>query len=594
MATFLGTGKGVGNYATRADGTTTEGVNASSPVGEKLASMTSSLRHGDLPAVSFSFRAWIEISGTQYAAVQVAVTHSRVESRAICELAVGTNSRDPHGRKAVPANFLFVRGTPAKVVVEIDQDVGSVSDGADGRQGRSLLLRKGTHVLFDGVIDDGGPSNLAHGRFNMRVVLVSNLIYLATGSVQYAGLPSGYLGGGLANLLNDQFPVQIKDDPTVNFWASMRDAYIRIIDIPENLIGSASSNALQVFLQKFLKQDNGTGTVTRSTVNVDLLNAIVGYLPGGVFKDTRMSAVVTAYFNGELHYDLAQQSILQRIKSLGEDFHFALIENGLGYAVVPYTPFVPRTAIVSTIWPDTVYSAQWTSQSTATIAGLAFVDALDGTMFNVPLNGKPTFAIYGSYARPGTPIPENPLDPNGNALGMLIPLPAPAWLSGQTGHKNTFERVKQTRADYAAELQKFGDPYARELALKQSYMGRSLTLECPFRMDIGVCTPVRMLYPDVAGTGLQAAAAIYGAVESVSIMLDASSKRAVTVLEIMYARSEQQQKQDIDSYPGPAGPHSGSAPYLHPIWAETYLGRRLDEHPGSGLGPEPAAPVAAS
>ena len=121
-------------------------------------------------------------------------------------------------------------------------------------------------------------------------------------------------------------------------------------------------------------------------------------------------------------------------------------------------------------------------------------------------------------------------------------------------------------------------------------MGRSLTLECPFRMDIGVCTPVRMLYPDVAGTGLHEAAAIYGAVESVSIMLDASSKRAVTVLEIMYARSEQQQKQDIDSYPGPAGQPSGGAPYLHPIWAKTYLGRRLDEHPGSGLGDEPVAP----
>lgn len=561
---------------------------APSPSGDRLASLLSSTRQGDLPSVSFAFHAWVEIGGTEYAAVQVAVTQSKHEGRAICELAVGTNTRDLAGRKAIPANFKFIRGTPARVLVEVDRDVGSAATGADSREGRSLLLKKGTHVLFDGVVDDGGPSNLSHGRFNLRVIIVSKLIYLATGSLQYSGLPSGYLGGGLANLLNNSFPIGIKGDPGIDFWQSIKDCYLRIINIEESLIGVANTNALGAFIQEFKLQGK------RSTVNAAMLNQIGGGLPGGVFSTTPMGRVVTAYFNAELHYDLAQQSILQRIKALAEDFHFALIENGLGYAVVPYTPFVPRSAIKATIWPDTVYSTQWTSHSTATLAGLAFVDNLRGTLFaSARSDGQSaaTFAVYGAYSRPGTPIPTNPLDPNGNALGMLMALPAPTWLSGQTGKSNTAAVVEAARNSfYINELRKFGDPYARELTLKQAYMGHSLTVECPLRLDIGVCTPVRMVYPDVAGTGLIDAAAIYGSVEGVSIVLDAASKRAVTVLEIMYARSDQQQAQDVD--PGPFGSYAGGTSDLHPIWATTYLGARLDEPPTPDDNVEPLAPSA--
>lgn len=192
--------------------------------------------------------------------------------------------------------------------------------------------------------------------------------------------------------------------------------------------------------------------------------------------------------------------------------------------------------------------------------------------------GAATFSVYGAYKRPGAPTPTNTLDPQGDALGLLLPMPAPVWLSGKAARQETAVVVGTGLIGASAvEIRRFGDPYARELALKQAYGGRSLVVECPLRMDIGVCSPVKMVYPDVAGTGLQDAAAVYGAVESVTIILDAASKRAVTVLEIMYARSEKQQHQDID--PGPFGGTPGGPTYLHPVWAKAYLGSRLDEHP---------------
>jgi hypothetical protein len=535
--------------------------------------MMSSLRQGDLPAVPFSFSAWVEINGVEYAAVQIAVTQSKVESRAVCELAVGTNTRDLQGRKSVPANFLFVRGTPAKVYLKVDEDVGSVAPASDTRQGRSLLLQQGTHLLFNGVVDDGGPSNLTHGRFNLRVVIVSRLIYLATGSLMFAGLPSGFLNASPANLTNPEiFPVKI--DPGVarsDFWAAMQAAYTSAVNYPD--YSTDRDNALDIYINTF--------DAKRSVANAALLAEIKGGLPGGIFKDTVMSSAVCVYFNAELKYDLAQQSILQRIRALSEDFHFALVEHGLGYAVVPYTPFVPQSAIKTTIWPDTVYSAQWTARSTASVAGAVFIDNLQGSLFGWKNDlGAGTYKILGKYTRPGSPLPKNDLDPNGLALGMIIPLPAPTWISVHSGRPETQSQINDAIGGVTnlADLQKFGDPYCRELALKQTYMARSLTVECPLRMDIGVCSPVKLVYPDIAGTGLATAAAVYGAVESVSIVLDATSRRAVTVLEIMYVRSEQQQIQDID--PGPFGSGSGAP-----------SGTRLDEHPDAG-GP-PATPTAA-
>ena len=524
----------------------------------------------NFPAVSFSFSAWVEIEGVEYAAVQIAVTQSKVESRAVCELAVGVNTRDLSGRKAIPANFRFIRGAAAKVFVKVDSDVTSAGD--------VILLKAGTHLMFDGVIDDGGPSNLSHGRFNLRVIIVSKLIYLATGSLQFAGLPSGYLAGGAINVMNSQeYPIKIDADlAKKDFWAALQAAYIQTVEWKD--VSGGNTNALQAFRDEF--------GVRRATANANLLREIKGVLPGGVFSDTSMVYAVTVYINAELHYDLGRQSVLQRIRALSEDFHFALVENGLGYAVVPYTPFVPQDVIAKTITPDTIYSIQWNNQSSDSIAGLVFIDNLEGSLFTPKTNSRTPnldYIVLGSYKRPSSPMPTNDVDPNGDGLGMILPFPAPTWLSETGARPETRAQVPEVlgRIQTNADLRKFGDPYARELALKKSYVGRSLVVECPFRMDIGVCSPVKVVYPDVAGTGLADAAAIYGAVEGVSILLDAPSKRAVTVLEIMYARSAQQQIQDID--PGPIGPDSGVPAYLHPIWAKPYLGARLDEHPATGL-----------
>ena len=536
---------------------------------------TTALGQGDLPAAAFSFKAWVIIAGTPYAAVNVVVTHNKTESRAICELAVGVNTRDLGGLPAIPANFKFTRGLPAQVMVQVDDDLGATPPANDTRGGYTKLLGAGVHTLFDGVVDDGGPTNLVQGRFNLNVIIVSKLIYLGTGSPQFRGLSSNVFGNGVVSLTGtaDDNPVKIDTGDINDFWAAMRTSLLALTALEPTQI-TVGFETLQTFLDEFNK---GTLTATNAT----LLKAIKGSLPGGVFKATSMGQFVIAFYNGEILYDPVGQTVLQRIKALAEDFGYALIENGYGFAVVPYTPFVAQSLIKTTIWPNTVYDAQWQSNSTAMIAGLAFIDCVDGANFGAPPKsaGDSTFALLGKYVRPGTPIASNTLDPLGKGLGALQCLHSPQWLSGATSNADALAFQQEALdASGVNSIREFGDPYARECALKQTYQGRALRVVCPFRMDIGPCTPVKMVYPDVAGTGLINAAAIYGSVESVTIQLNASSKQAGTILEIMYVRSEQQQILDID--PGPFGGDGVTKfPYPHPIWAGTYLGQRLDEAP---------------
>lgn len=554
-----------------------------------MTDLTQYMRQGNLPTVPTSFSAWVTIDGKSYAAVKIVVRYSRVETKAVVDLAVGTNARNPKGAKAIPADFVFVKGTPATVVLRLDSDVNSLRGP---RGGSDNLLKAGDHTLITGIVDDGGPSDLANGKFNLRVVIVSRLLYLATGALHFSNTTSAYLRTDeLMELTNNSYEGSI--DLEIfrrDFWEGITDAfsfvlkhqsqdkfglqnkYVEFLANPSDGGSPESAEAVQSY-----KAEPGTVAAKNA------LDLIQGKLKGGIFNSV-MAEVVHGYLSAEFHKDLVQQSMLSKAQALADDFFFAIVEHGAGIGVVPYTPFAP-TDLHKPLWPSTVLRASWVTQSTSVVAGLVFLDNPNGPIGEANTKTESsTVDILGGFRRRGVAQAKNTIDPNGNSVGLFTTLPAPAWLKSPLIGRIT-----------DGDLRLYGDPYAREIALRQTYVGRLLAVDCPLRMDVGLCTPVRLVYPTIAGTPIDEAISMYGAVEGITLILDAAAKQAGTQLEIMYVRSKQHQAADVEAtrfIRSRDGKRGGA--FQHPLWAEAYAGRRLDEHPVVGGTSTPTTTIAST
>lgn len=546
-----------------------------------MTDLTQYMRQGNLPTVPTSFSAWVTIDGKSYAAVKIVVRYSRIETKAVVDLAVGVNARNPKGTKAIPADFVFVKGTPATVVIRLDSDVHSLR----GPRGDSdLLLNAGDHALITGIVDDGGPSDLANGKFNLRVVIVSRLLYLATGALHFSNTSAAYLRTTeLMDITNNGWAGSINLEIfRQDFWKGISDAFVKVLHAQSKDVNGIQNQFVQFLAQGGVSAESVLSTIAKpgTIAALNALALIQGKLDGGVFKDD-MARVVWSYLSAEFHKDLAQQSMLSKIQALADDFFFAVVEHGDGIGVIPYTPFAP-TDLHKPIWPSTFIRASWVTQSTAVVAGLVFIDNPNGPI-GIAGDTNPSTTILGGFRREGVIQAKNTIDPNGNSVGLFTTLPAPAWLKADIGGINK------------GDLRYYGDPYARELALKQTYVGRLLAVDCPLRMDIGLCTPVRLVYPAIAGTPIDEATSMYGAVEGITLILDAAAKQAGTQLEIMYVRSKQHQAADVEAtrFTRLASGKKGSA-FQHPLWAEAYAGRRLDEHPVVGGTSTPTTTIAST
>lgn len=541
------------------------------------------LRQADLPTVPASFSAWLELDGKEYAIVKLAVRYSRTETKIVVDLASGNASRNTGGRPAVPADFEFIRGTPAKVWLEVDKDVEALWAGQSS--GRDLLLKKGTHVLADGVVDDGGPSDLAKGRFNMRCVIVSKLLYMASGATHFSNVSASHLNTTLlTNLVGSGAKAAVNADLAGNdFWNAVRSAIIGILDT--RFFGQTKNDDIINNRVGRFVQFAGTefGDIPEATIRA--ITSIYGALPSGTFSNGGMVDVVTNYLNRELSRDLGRQSILARVQALADDFFFALIEHGLGSAIVPYTPFV-HSSECKDLWPSTVESVQWTTHDTAIVSGMLFVDSPFGSLTrgrSAPQTSEQF--IIGGFKRRTSRSAVNDIDLEGNNLGLITTLPAPSWMKATNKDDLPSVNARNVQSD-------FGNIYARELCLKQSYMGRSVLVRGPLRMDIGPCTPVRVVYPAIAGAGPTEETSMFGAVEAITLVMDASAAKAMSEMEVMYVRSKAQQELDVDErpvsstgQPGFGGKGSGfvSTQGFHPLWSSPYLGRRLDERPSDTI-----------
>jgi hypothetical protein len=548
------------------------------------------MRQGNLPTVPTPFSAWVTINGESYAAVKIVVRYSRIETRAVVDLAVGTNARKPgrtKGIKAIPANFVFVKGVPAKVVIRIDSDVHSLH-GPRGAPDK--LLKAGDHDLITGIIDDGGPSDLANGKFNLRVVIVSRLLYLATGALHFSNTTSAYLRDDeLVETTNNKYAGSINLNIFQrDFWEGIAEAFSYILKHQAKdtfgiqnkyveFLADVSDGGSKEGAEAVQSYRAKPGTVAAQNA----LDLIQGKLQGGIFSSD-MAQVIWGYLSVEFHKDLVRQSMLAKVQALADDFFFAIVEHGNGIGVVPYTPFAP-TDMHKSLWPSTVIRASWITQSTSVVAGLVFIDNPNGP-HGIAGSDSKSVTILGGFKRKGVIQAKNTIDPNGNSVGLFTTLPAPAWLkSPKIGNV--------TNADFRY----YGDPYAREIALRQTYMGRLLAVDCPLRMDIGLCTPVKLVYPTIAGTPIDEATSMYGAVEGITLILDAAAKQAGTQLEIMYVRSKQHQDADVEATRFTRSPDGKKGvAFQHPLWAEAYRGRRLDEHPVAGGTSTPTTTIAST
>lgn len=537
-----------------------------------LPDLTRAMRNHGLPVAPTSMAAWIEIDGIEYAAVKVAVRNSRMDVKAMVDLAVGTSARDTHGRKAVPASFRFVRGTPAKVWVEVDRDV--VVEAPEGPE--DTLLREGKHCLIDGVIDDGGPGDLADGVFNLRCVIVSKMIYLATGATHFTAVRAAHLDTSEltgVSLRDYVTPIDL-DVARDDFWLALQNLFIEYLSARE------FSPDVSDRIAKFLDFVGGNPQDLPQTA-INALKTIGGALPGGIFADTDMARVVTQYIARQFHRDLSQQSIYAQLQAMAEDFFFAVVENGNGVAVVPWTPLV-HSSECKPIWPATVLQSQWVTHDSGMMSGLVFIDNPYGSMFT-PSQESATDFVLGGFRRRGVEGGKNDIDVAGDALGLFTPLPGPSWMHVRSNAQGDLHRP--TTSIDTSVVREYASPYAREVALRYNYRGRMVMVRCPFRLDVGPCTPVKIVFPGLAGTGIDESVAVFGSVETVTLTLSAAEKRAATEMEVMYARSTHQQSTDIDERPldGFGGPQDtwGSTKGFHPLWSHPYLGNRLDEEPRS-------------
>lgn len=495
-----------------------------------------------IKAVTVPFTARAEIGGASYPLTRFEVTYmTNMLSQASADFAIGTRSDGGQGAHQVE----FIRGTPASLWMDIE---AAVADPVRG----TILLPAGSHKVFDGVIDDTGPSNLQKGAFNLQAKLVSSLAKLDTGALQMSRLvprsvfdTSVPIGNALReNVISAQYPRFVGDNLKTDFWDELRRVLLSIA--ASSIEGAAQPRALREYIEAV-----GTGTEANGQAT-NMLGLIQGALtPNEVWADPEFNKNLATYLT-YLFFDnnFRMESFLARVVSLGQEFKFRVVESPLGVAIAPYSPFFP-SGDAKILYPSSIIAVQWESQrpescggGVMTAAGAGRAQKSDGQRY-----------IVGSHVRPG--FEKNP-------LGVILPLPAPEWMA----------RLRNDLGQAGGELPasgKLGSSYCKELVLENAYSGRTVQVLCPPRLDIGCLTPVKIQYPTIPGVndGGGDNTAVYGSVQMVKLTADAVKKSAETTFVVGYVRSATQQKAEFEDY-------------AHPIWSQRYVGAALTEHPDAG------------
>ncbi len=495
-----------------------------------------------MEVVASPFDAHLEIDGNEFPLTSFQVDYiAHQVSQAFCNLAVGFAGDSSGGRGA--SALQIPHGTPAKLVMNV---YGDVEDPVSG----TLLLQEGEQTVFNGFLDDIGPGNLAMGQFNVRAKLVSRLQVLNGGSLQMSKLtPRSWLDTtvGLPRFkrtdVRDAKTGQGFTLPDVDqdFWGALKKVLLAIANTGELGGNAPQANALKEFIDFF--NDGGNNPNVEAAA---VLNDIVGSLIPGPMKTAGLTRGLPTHLNTLFSGDWRMDSFLTRILNMGQEYKFRLIESFSTIQVVPYSPFFSEDKAVE-IHPSTIYDINWHNRQPNNILGC-------GILMNGPVvvgsQGSRTDPVFliGKYKRPVT----------STSLGSIVSLPGPCWMT----RRGTFDNLTAVHMADLGVQEAVGNPYAKECALEMAYVGSQVQVSTPMRTDIGLLTPVKLIYPEISGTEL--GPAVYGSVQAVSIQADALQKRAGTVMEIGYVRSQTLQSAELSSH-------------NHPLWTELYGGGRLDD-----------------
>lgn len=483
-------------------------------------------------------KAILSIDGTNFDLTSFDVTYiANQVARAVCFISIGFKGYG-QGVAAQGLSSSLVRGTPAQLILTVANDVTDpISD--------TPLLKSGTYIALDGLVEDVAPSNLSYGQFNFKVLIVSKLAILSSGTLQLNNLAPqswfdtsvvmGYLNGPNGTSIAPTVPQFDGGAIGADFWAELARVFEAI---SATGLATGSSNvrsAVAQFAAAF-----GTDVNVNALAVLQNISGSLPLAPGVQTLGVGIASYLTNMFLGQYH----MESFYARVITLSQEFRFRVFESFTGLHVVPYSPFYAASDAVS-IYPSTYTAANWINREPNSVLGAAIMAAgasVTSTDPNIPY-------LVGSYKRP---ISQNP-------FGIILPVPSPPWILNYQNYNDNF--VVSTPDVTTSQI--IGDNLARDTALDFAYRGSAIQLLGPLRTDIGLFTPVQVLYPSIAG-GITNGPSVYGSVQMVKLHMDSVTKTADTTMEVGYVRSAAMQSLEVDGY-------------VHPIFASNYTGARLDQ-----------------
>jgi hypothetical protein len=477
-------------------------------------------------------KAHLVLDGTRFELLSANISYPEGDLNvADCQLALGYLTARGTGETA---QLDYPRFTPAQI--EVDSAV-VYSTGDISATGAS-----GPYTLFNGLLDDVGPSSVGVGKFVINVRLLGRLAGLHAGSMQSSSvLANQYadLTYPIENSLGSTALLELaRTDTGVATGEALLDALIKITGT--SLISRRT--AASVLLQEYFGAEFGNTTVRPILEEIRDNGASDLVIDGPEGFDVAIAIVMDKL----LRNDIDGRSFFNTFQHLGSVFGFRLLETTDAIRIIPFTPFVNSADCLS-IDPDSYVIVDRLVNSTQQCSGVALANGSTDATADAPYTGI--------YARPG-------------GYGQLAIQPAPAYLA--TSRMSNYASDGTPANDGtplipASDVREtIGVAAAREACLMANYGDRYYTVVCPFvRLDLSPCSPVVINYPSLYANIGSFSSAIYGAVKLVNINIDANGS-VTTTITVGYARTSSQQESEIDT-----------AERAHPIWATTFTGQRI-------------------
>jgi hypothetical protein len=475
---------------------------------------------------------------------------------AVISLAVGRN-----GNTGAIQNIDLIRGDKARLII-YNVDAPYVSGGP--------------LTLFQGRIVDYGPGAASFGTFSIDVSMSGNLADLTSGTLQTDVLvPATYLDNKSYMLSCRYFQ---GTTPTIDQTGWMLSQNI--------LLNGLLAELKRVFIDIAVNSTPPTDSVTLAIkeafqvgpnqVAADAISAISG---SGLFfrsdsdKWKGFIPAVTDKLNLELRNNWLGMSFFDRFAKIGEVLQFAVMETCRKSWCVPFIPYT-RSQDCYPINADSYSSLDYIFDKNAiykTFQGAVLTAASgttgDGSGLNNAVINIYNRGVSGSTLGVGAVVGSQQSPLNGQVL--VVPVP-PFFCSflNSAAIQQANNRGNTASAYFTSVPDSFGELYTKVACWDAQYSPRAIAITSPFlRTDVSPLTPVRVHLPG----SLEIASAletstIYGFVKSVTIVMDATQRRAATRIEIGNIRSSLQQQTIIDNALVPT----------HPLFTSNFRGARLD------------------